>query len=210
MTRIGPRRGRNEQFPRASSCRASGPQFRLCGRVQRGRLFYFVITHDSPEEADELTGYRNDGDVRRLPMCDTVISLVETMLGLPAMGDHGGRLAALTLLEFDANRGSVPVVPGSLNEHVTTPRVTRLGDGALVVACSGGVLAGHEPEIGHDLTRALKASPVADLGDQGHGRQRADAAETGELLDLRTIEVAEMRPLRSDDRDRHDDRSCSP
>ena len=111
--------------------------FGLCGRVQRGRLFYFVITHDSPEEANELTGYRNDGDVRRFAVSDTVIGLVETMLGLPGMGDHPGRLAAMSLVELDANSGSVPVVPGGLNEHVATPRVTGLGDGALVVAGSG-------------------------------------------------------------------------
>ena len=72
--------------------------FGLCGRVQGGRLFYFVITHDRPEEADELTGYGDDGDVRRFAVCDAVKGLVETMLGLPTMGDHAGRLAALSLL----------------------------------------------------------------------------------------------------------------
>ena len=59
------------------------------------------------------------------------------------------------------------------------------------VAGSGGVLAGHEPEIGHDLARPLEASPVTDLTDQGQGRQRADAAEALELLDLRAIKVVE-------------------
>ena len=61
--------------------------------------------------ADELTGYGDDGDARRLAVCDPVIGLVETMLGLPAMGDHTGRMAELSLLEFDADSGSVPVVP---------------------------------------------------------------------------------------------------
>ncbi len=45
-------------------------------------------------------------------------------------------------------------------------------------------LPGHESEVGHELARPLEASPVADLRDQGHGRQRVDAPEAGEPLDL--------------------------
>ena len=52
--------------------------------MQRGRLFYFVITHDRPEEADEFAGYRNDGDVRRFAVCDAVKSLVETTCQRPS------------------------------------------------------------------------------------------------------------------------------
>ena len=53
------------------------------------------------------------------------------------------------------------------------------------------MLAGHKPEIGHELAWPLETSPVTDLGDQGHGRQRADAAEASEPLHLGTIEVTE-------------------
>ena len=48
-----------------------------------------------------------------------MIGLVETMLGLPTMGDYAGWLAPLSLLELDTHSGSVPVVPGGLNEHMT-------------------------------------------------------------------------------------------
>ena len=52
--------------------------------MQRGRLFYFVITHDRPEEADEFAGYRNDGDVRcgEKSCRDDLSTAIESCTGL--------------------------------------------------------------------------------------------------------------------------------
>ena len=82
-------------------------------------------------------------------------------------------------------------MPGGLDEHVATATVTGLGDGTPSAALTRGVLPGHEPEVGHELTGSLEASPVADLGDQGHGGEGADASEAGEPLDLGAVGVRE-------------------
>ena len=47
------------------------------------------------------------------------------------------------------------------------------------------------PGMSDDLGRALKASPVADLGDEGHGSESADTTETGEPLDKRFVRGGE-------------------
>ena len=137
----------------------------LRSRVERGRLLGFEITHDGPHEAGELAGYGDDSDLGRFPVRDAVVELVEPVLRLPGMGDDGGRLPVLSLLELLAHGGSHPVVPGGLDEHVATSTVAGLGDGAPALAVAGGVLAGDEAEVGHELSGSLEASPVADLGD---------------------------------------------
>ena len=82
-------------------------------------------------------------------------------------------------------------MPSGLNEDMTTAAVAGLGDGSPSASFAGGVLPGHKPEIGHELSGSLEATPVADLGDQGHGGERADASEAGEPLDLGAVGVRE-------------------
>ena len=155
------------------------------------RVLDLEILHDIPEKADELASGRDNGKLGWLLSVDAVEELEETVLSLPGMSDDVGRLAQLAYLELSGDGRPVSIFPGSLNEDVATATVAGLGDGALASAISGGILGGDKSEESHELGGALKAPPVSDLGDEGHGGQRADATETGESLDEGAVQGGE-------------------
>ena len=119
-------------MPRVLSC-----LYEFSGRcIERSGLLDLEFTHHRPEEADELTSHGDDGDLRRFPVSDAVEELVESVLGLPGMSDHLGRLAPLSSLERLAHRRSVPIVPGGLDEGMAAAAVAGLGDGPSVLSFS--------------------------------------------------------------------------
>lgn len=137
----------------------------------------FEFLHHRPEEAHELAGHRDHGDARGLPGCDAVEQRVEMMLRLPGMANDLGGLAALPCFQSSADGGSVTVVPRRLYEDVATTAVARFGYGTPAFSIAGGVLAGYQTQVGHELTRPLEATPIADLTQQRHGGDGVDAAE---------------------------------
>ena len=56
-------------------------------------------------------------------------------------------------------------------------------------------VAGHEAQLRHELTRSLEATPVTDLGGQGHGRERIDPTEAAQTLDPGLVRRAEGQLL---------------
>jgi len=130
----------------------------------------------SPAEAGELAGDR-DGD--------DAVGLVAGVFELPpagvepSLGARGGVddvrglafLAALQLLSVC----DVPlVVVGGLDQQPAGV------EPALVIApwrlLAGGVLRGHDPEIGGQTVRMIEALELADLGTDPQGGQGADRA----------------------------------
>src|SRR5207253_3214383 len=73
--------------------------------------------------------------------------------------------------------GSVAVVPGRLDEHSPRVAVAGLGDVPPVLLFSGGVLAGGQAEVAHQLAWVREAAEVADLGEQTQRGVSRDAAE---------------------------------
>jgi hypothetical protein len=155
------------------------------------RILGLEILHDSPKKADELAGGCDDGDLRRFLSIQAVEELEETMLSLPSMSDDVGRLAHLAFLELSRDGRPISIFPCSLNEDVATATVAGLGNGALADAIPGGVFGRDKAEESHELRRPLKTPPVSDLGNEGHGGQRADAPETGEPLDEGPVQGGE-------------------
>jgi len=141
------------------------------------------LTKGGPEEPDEFTGHRSSGDLARLLGSQSVKDLEESMLALPGMCDDGRTLTVMSAFETGAERGSFAVVPRGLNEDVAYASVAGLGDGALSSALTGGMLAGRETDVGHELARALEAAHVAEFGGQDHGRLGLEAAEAGDTVD---------------------------
>ena len=141
------------------------------------------LTKGGPEEPDEFTGNGSSSDLARLLGSQSVKDLEESMLALPGMGDCGRILTMLSAFETGAEGGSLAIVPGGLNEDVADASVAGLGDGALSSALTGGMLAGSETDVGHELARALEAAHVAELGGQDHGCLGLEAAEAGDAVD---------------------------
>ena len=156
-----------------------------------GPILDFEILHDSPKKADELTCSCDDGELRWFFGVDAVEELEETVLSLPGMSDGVGWLTHLTFLELSRHGRPKSVFPGGLDEDVATAAVAGLGDVPLTNAIPAGVFGRDKSEEGHELRGALKAPPVSDLGDEGHGGESADAPETGKSLDEGPVQRGE-------------------
>src|SRR5688500_19292466 len=50
---------------------------------------WFEIAHDSPQETDELARNRDDGVLRPLPISEVIEALVQSLLSLPFVRNHG-------------------------------------------------------------------------------------------------------------------------
>jgi hypothetical protein len=187
MSRVRPQGAVPDAGSERSSDRASGPWNASGGRANLSRVLNVEILHDSPKEADEFTCSSDGGDLGWFLGVDAVEELEETVLSLPGMSDDVGWLTHLAFLELSRDGRPVSIFPGSLDEDVATATVTGLGDGAPARAIAGGVFGRDESEEGHELGGSLKASPVTDLGDEGHGGEGADAAEGGKPLDERSV-----------------------
>ena len=98
-------------------------------------------------------------------------------MALPGVGDDGRVLVLLASSEGRPHGGTLSIVPGRLHEDVPNAGVARLGDGPETPSVSRGVLTGHEPQIGHELARGLKAPDVPELGSQYHRSLGREAAE---------------------------------
>ena len=66
--------------------------------------------------------------------------------------------------------------PGCFDQRAARVAVTRLGDRALAPVLTGGVLAGHQAQVAHELARRAKAGEISEFGDERHGMHELDAA----------------------------------
>jgi hypothetical protein len=78
---------------------------------------------------------------------------------------------------------------------MTYAGVASLGDTTEPSAIAGGVLAGHEADVGHELARALEAPEIAKLGGDDHRGLSLEAAEAAETVDERLIARRKGEPM---------------
>ena len=159
------------------------PEDTSCSGWLLGHVLDIHNLHHGPKKAGEFAGGSDNGELSWFLSVDAVEELEEAVLRLPGVSDDVGWLAGLAFLELSRDGRPIPVFPGSLDENVATAAVAGFGDGAPTHTIPSGVFGRDKSEEGHELGRALKASPVADLGNEGHGGQGTDAPETGESLD---------------------------
>jgi len=103
-------------------------------------------------------------------------------------GDSGS-----TVMQLAADPGSHPVCPGSFDQHAPHQRIAGLGDAAATDCAPGGMLAGHQTEVGHQLPGIGEASEVAHSATTVTATTRAtpriacSAATTGAIDQLGSI-----------------------
>jgi hypothetical protein len=56
---------------------------------------------------------------------------------------------------------------------------------------TGGMFAGHQAQVRHELAGPFESTPVADLGEERHGADGVDATEAAEAIDLGLVGGAE-------------------
>src|SRR5215211_537247 len=140
------------------------------GSVKRGGL---------PEECGEFAcaGDRDDAGGLAALRAQVLPALVEALLGAPGDRDHARVLALLAAGESFADRGTVAVMVGGLDQEAAGVGGSGLGDRALAAPFVGGALGGHDAEEARQQARLWEPSEVADLGGEARGRQRVDAPE---------------------------------
>src|SRR6185312_17458643 len=99
---------------------------------------------------------------------------VESVLRLEGVIHNARRLPLPARLHRRAACRRVAVMPRGLDEDAPRVAVAGLGDAAAPLLAAAGALAGDQTQVGHQLAGVLEALEVADLGDQGHRRQRVD------------------------------------
>lgn len=154
-------------------------------------VFDLEVVHHSPDEPNHLACDSHDGNAWWTVGMDSMEELVESLLGLPGVGDDARRLSSLTLLQSPRHGRSSTSAPRGLDEHVSAVTVAGFGDRAPALAIARGVLARHESNIGHELPGTLEATEVTDLGDKHHRRMRLDPAEGAQPLDRGAVEGRE-------------------
>jgi hypothetical protein len=118
------------------------------------------VFENGPQEADHLTGDRGGCDLFRLLGGEPVKDLVEAVLASPGVGEDRGILAFLPAPERRTHGRSAAVAPRGLNEHMTYAGVAGFGDRSKPTSVAGGVLTGHETEVGHELAWTLEAAQI--------------------------------------------------
>jgi len=61
--------------------------------------------------------------------------------------------------------------------------VAGFGDPAAMSGLATGVFPGHQPQVGHQLRRGLKATEISQFGEHGHGRDELHPSQGHEGLD---------------------------
>src|SRR5437667_8742860 len=108
------------------------------------------------------------------------VAAMQALLRPPRGADDLVGLARAAVRQRAADGGSVPIVPGGLDQDPPGVTVAGFGQRSAALRLARGVLAWHEPEVGHEFARPAEALEVHDLGQQDDRRQRVDPAEAAE------------------------------
>src|SRR5208283_2376924 len=147
------------------------------------------VGHCGPDESSELSRDRGCRDGRALAVFrESSVAMMQTNLGLPgARSDLGWDVRA----ELGGTRGlawSVLVMPSCLDQQPAGVAVTGLCDVPSMLLLPGGVLAGSQSEVAHQLAWVCEAPEVSDLGEQSErsaGRNSAEGAQPPDGVDPR-------------------------
>src|SRR5205809_660122 len=126
-------------------------------------------------------GDRRHGDRRSLAVAEEMpVAAMQALLRPPRVADDLVGLALAAVRQRAADGGSVPIVPGGLDQDPPGVTVAGFGQRSAALRLARGVLARHEPEVGHEFARPAEALEVHYLGQQDDRRQRVDPAEAAE------------------------------
>src|SRR5438309_1978782 len=140
-----------------------------------------VSSHGGPDEPNQFACDRRHGDRRSLAVAEEMpVAAMQALLRPPRVADDRVGLALAAVRQRAADGGSVPIVPGGLDQDAPGVTVAGFGQRSAALRLARGVLARHAPEVGHEFARPAEALEVHDLGQQDDRRQRVDPAEAAE------------------------------
>jgi hypothetical protein len=137
----------------------------------RGLAPALVSGHGGPDEPHQFARDRRHGNRRSLAVADEMpVAAMQALLRPPRLADDLVGLPLAAARQCAADGGPVPIVPGGLDQDSPRVTVAGLGQRAAALGLAGGILARHEPEIGHEFARPAEALEVHDLGQEDDRR----------------------------------------
>ena len=107
----------------------------------------------------------------------------QPLLRLVRNRNHSAGLTLAAAGERDPDRRAMLIVPRRFHQHPPHQRVPRSCDATAPMLLPAGVLAWHQPQIGHQRRGRREPSEVMQLGEDQHRCQRIDAPETAQPPD---------------------------
>jgi len=149
--------------------------------------FQLDVLSNVPNEAGELAG---DGDADLVVMklathAEASPAFGEAQLRLPGDVADDFRLTFLADLERAGDLRFEAIGPGRFDEDTTSVFVAAFGDSTLTAAGATGVFGRNQAQIGHECARMFKTGEIADLGDEGDGRDEVQTLQAHQRLDQR-------------------------
>ena len=140
---------------------------------------------DGPDKAGEFAGDRGDGDLGFLSADAGEVdeAVVEASLGLPGDLGEGFGQAFLTFEQVWGDAGRAAVAPGRLDQGATSRAVAHFGDATLAAILAGGVFAGNQAQITHELGGMGKSVQIAQFGKGGSGMKQGHPPQAHQRLD---------------------------
>lgn len=134
---------------------------------------------DGPHEAGELTAEGGGGDLGLL-MFDggqMFVAMMQAGLRLPGQIGDGFGEAFLAEAQFAADACGEAVVPGGFDQSSASNGIAHFGDAALLAIIAGGVFAGNQAEVPHELAWMSEALEITEFGDEGGGVEDGQAPQ---------------------------------
>ena len=134
---------------------------------------------DGPNEAGELTAESGSGDLGLL-MFDggqMFVAMMQAGLSLPGQVGDGFGETFLTEAQLAADAGGDAVVPSGFDQRAASDGVAHFGDAALNSILAGGVFAGDQAKIAHELAGMSETVEIAEFGDEGGGVEEGHATK---------------------------------
>ena len=142
---------------------------------------------DIPDEAGQLSGDRDTAFVLRhlASGVELLEAIGQARLRFPGDVTNDFGLTALAHFDWAADTRVEAVRPGRLDQDASGLFVAGSCDRSLVAIASGGELRRHQSQIRHQGSRVGKAGEVPEFGDQRHGGEKINAAQTHQGRDYR-------------------------
>src|SRR2546427_1222603 len=165
----------------ARESRSHYPRPLLASVTMVTRLGAGLSSHGGRDDPHQFACDRRHGDRRSLAVAEEMpVAAMQALLRPPRVADDLVGLALAAVRQRAADGGSVPIVPGGLDQDAPGVTVAGFGQRSAALRLARGVLARHEPEVGHEFARPAEALEVHDLGQKDDRRQRVDPAEAAE------------------------------
>src|SRR5262249_35377509 len=155
------------------------------GHLQRRRSLLDRPSEQSPNEAEQLAGDRDDGDLGWLSRSHEVaMARVESVLRLSRELDDVRRLTFAPLPQPTGVLLRQSIAPRGFDDQSSNVAVTAPGDRTWAAGTPGGVETRRHADEAHELARRGETAKVVDLRENRHRREGRDPTQAAKPADV--------------------------